>query len=198
MPAKSSALLFAFLRAINVGGRVVKMVDLKKLFESLKFTNVETYIASGNVIFQDSGRGTRDSGLGTRDSGTALQAIEARLRAALLKKFKYDHTPFVRTHTDLHAIAKYQPFGKAVVAKATGVYVGFLGDAPDASRKKEIIALGNDADHFHVHDREVYWASEIGSGQSKISPKVLERAAGGPVTLRNVRTVLALADKYPL
>ena len=182
--AKTSALLFAFLRAINVGGRIVKMADLKKVFESLRFTNVETYIASGNVVFRAAEHG--------------LRVMEERIRAAMVKKFKYDHDAFVRTHDELHAIAKYQPFGKAAVAKAKGVYVGFLGTAPDAAQQKAIVALRNDVDEFHVHDREVYWVSQIGSGQSKVSPKILERAAGGPITLRNVKTVLALADKYPL
>lgn len=43
---------FAFLRAINVGGHVVKMDRLRQVFESLAFSNVETFIASGNVIFE--------------------------------------------------------------------------------------------------------------------------------------------------
>ena len=42
----------AFLRAINVGGHTVKMDVLRQLFESLGFANVETFIASGNVIFE--------------------------------------------------------------------------------------------------------------------------------------------------
>ena len=40
---------FAFLRAINVGGHTVKMDHLRDIFESLGFSNVETFIASGNV-----------------------------------------------------------------------------------------------------------------------------------------------------
>ncbi len=48
--------LVAFLRAINVGGHVVKMDELRRLFEKLGFTNVETFIASGNVIFTSSSK----------------------------------------------------------------------------------------------------------------------------------------------
>jgi uncharacterized protein (DUF1697 family) len=44
----------AFLRAINVGGHIVKMDYLRSLFEELGFTNVETFIASGNVVFDSS------------------------------------------------------------------------------------------------------------------------------------------------
>ena len=49
----------AFLRAINVGGRRVKMHHLRELFESLGFSNVETFIASGNVIFDSPAEDTR-------------------------------------------------------------------------------------------------------------------------------------------
>ena len=41
----------AFLRGINVGGHRVSMADLRDVFTSLKFGNVDTFIASGNVIF---------------------------------------------------------------------------------------------------------------------------------------------------
>jgi uncharacterized protein (DUF1697 family) len=182
--AKASTRLFAFLRAINVGGRIVKMADLKALLESLKFTNVETYIASGNVVFEA--------------NGLRPEAVELKLGPALIARFKYDHTPFVRTHAALHAIATHRAFSKASLAKARGVYVGLLGGAPNAANRKAIEALSGADEELHVHGSEVYWASKIGSGQSKVSPKVLERAAGGPVTLRNVKTVLALAEKYPL
>ena len=46
------SLYVAFLRAINIGGHTVKMDDLRQLFESLQFTGVETFIASGNVVFE--------------------------------------------------------------------------------------------------------------------------------------------------
>jgi uncharacterized protein (DUF1697 family) len=51
--------LIAFLRAINVGGHVVKMEALRRIFESLDFADVETFIASGNVIFSARGAGLR-------------------------------------------------------------------------------------------------------------------------------------------
>lgn len=183
--------LFAFLRAINVGGRVVKMADLKKVFGALGFTNVETYIASGNVIFEA-------SGLGPRAAGSKLQALEEKITAALLKKFKYDHTAFVRTHDEVHTIAVYAPFTKAELAKGKPPYVGFVLAAPDAARKKAISALCSDIDDFRVHGREVYWLSRTGMGESRISKATFEKAMGGPVTWRNMNTVRALAEKYPL
>ena len=49
----------AFLRAINVGGHLVKMDYLRTLFEALGFENVETFIASGNVIFDSKSKNTQ-------------------------------------------------------------------------------------------------------------------------------------------
>ncbi len=49
----------ALLRAINVGGHTVKMDHLRRLFEALGFTNVETFIASGNVIFDSTSKSTK-------------------------------------------------------------------------------------------------------------------------------------------
>jgi uncharacterized protein (DUF1697 family) len=177
-------MLFAFLRAINVGGRVVKMAALKKVFESLGYRNVETYIASGNVIFQASGQ--------------RPQAAEKKITAALLEKFKYDHTAFVRTHAEVHAIAAYAPFTKAELAKGKPPYVGFIAAEPDAARKQAIAALCSDIDEFRAHGREVYWLSRTGMGESRITKAMFERAMGGPITWRSVNTVRALAEKYPL
>ncbi|HKS05156.1 MAG TPA: DUF1697 domain-containing protein [Gemmatimonadaceae bacterium] len=182
--------LFAFLRAINVGGRVVKMVDLKKVFVSLGLEDVETYIASGNVVF-------RVRGSGDRVPDAARRALENKITAALVKKFKYDHTAFVRTHDEVSAIANYEPFGKAAVAKAKSMNVGFVADAPSVAQKKAILALGTAVDEFHVHGRELYWLAGGGVGKADIPKAKFERAIGGPVTWRNVKTVRGLMEKYP-
>ena len=73
----------AFLRAVNVGGRVVKMPVLKKAFESLQLSNVETFIASGNVVFETA----------ASDVLKVERKIEARLREAL----GYEVTTMVRS-----------------------------------------------------------------------------------------------------
>ncbi|MBK7317116.1 MAG: DUF1697 domain-containing protein [Anaerolineales bacterium] len=64
---------FTFLRAINVGGHTVKMDVLRQLFESLGFSNVETFIASGNVIFEAK----------TADGKSLEKKIEKALKEAL-------------------------------------------------------------------------------------------------------------------
>ena len=87
----------ALLRAINVGrGRSVRMDILRRLFESLGLSNVEMFIASGNVVFD-----TR-----TNSSRALQEKIEKRLRAAL----GYEVDVFIRTAAELIAIANYDHF----------------------------------------------------------------------------------------
>ena len=93
----------AFLRAINVGGHVVKMDALRGLFESLGFSNVETFIASGNVLFE------------TNLNGNLEKKIESKLREAL----GYDVATFIRTDAELKAIANYKAFAQSQLDAAT-------------------------------------------------------------------------------
>src|SRR5438874_9114515 len=85
----------AFLRAINVGGRTIKMETLRQHFEALGLTKVETFINSGNVIFEARAAKT----------GNLEKKIEAQLRQMM----GYDVAAFVRTPAELAAIAAYQP-----------------------------------------------------------------------------------------
>ena len=83
----------AFLRAVNVGGRrLVKMQDLKKAFESLPVKNVETFIASGNVIFDAS----------VKDPAALERKTEKCLRAAL----GYDVGTYIRSIDEVAGIAR--------------------------------------------------------------------------------------------
>src|SRR3712207_154861 len=89
----------ALLRAINVGGRIVKMDHLRSLFASIGFSGVETFIASGNVIFE------------APDCDAA--ALEQRIEAHLHQALGYEVATFIRTDSELAAVARYQPFEQA-------------------------------------------------------------------------------------
>lgn len=88
--------LVAFLRAINAGrGRAVKMGLLRRVFESLGFCEVTTFIASGNVVFDT----------GARDVKMLEKKIERKLRQALA----YDVAVFIRSAIELRQIATFGP-----------------------------------------------------------------------------------------
>jgi len=95
----------AFLRAINVGGRIVKMDALRKIFSDMGFTSVETFIASGNVIFEAS-----ESDLQVMVGLADMTALESWIEDHLHEALGYTVKTFVRTPASLEEIAGYRPF----------------------------------------------------------------------------------------
>ena len=173
----------AFLRAINVGGHTVKMDQLRRLFEALGFANVETFIASGNVIF-------------TSPSKSA-KALEQKIEKHLHESLGYEVATFIRTTAELAAIAQYQPFSAAELNdKGNKLYLAFTADPPSAAAKQKLLASANETDAFHIHSREVYWLCRTQFHESKFSGALLEKILGMPATVRNSTTVQKMAAKY--
>ena len=172
----------AFLRAINVGGRFVKMERLRELFVELGYPDAATFIASGNVIFD-----------GRRAKPERIErAIERHLAAAL----GYEVATFVRTPAELAAVARYRPFGAEEPETEGGLYVGFFGAPIDAGRRRAVAALASDANLLHLHGREIYWLRRERTMQTISLGTKLERALGTPATFRNVTTVRKLVELY--
>jgi uncharacterized protein (DUF1697 family) len=173
---------FAFLRAINVGGHTVKMDHLRQLFESLGFSGVETFIASGNVIF--------DAKL------TEPRILETKIEAGLKEPLGYEVATFIRTGAELADIAAYKPFKQSAMDTAAALNIALLAEGIDDSSVRMLMALRSDIDDFHVHQREVYWLCLKKQSESTFSNAVLERTLGRPSTLRGVNTIRKIAEKY--
>ena len=173
----------AFLRAINVGGHVVKMETLRDLFSALGFKNVETFIASGNVVFE------------SRTSPTAQ--LEKKIEASLEAALGYPVATFLRTHSELQSIAAHQPFSPEAMKEARTQAVGFLTTPLSPAAVKSLMSLKTDLDDFHVNGRELYWCSRAKQSESTFSNRVCERAIQCQTTFRNRNTVARLAAKYP-
>jgi len=171
-----------FLRAINVGGHNVKMDHLRQIFESFGFANVETFIASGNVVFESSAKKTA--------------ALEAKIATGLGKELGYEVATFIRTPTELANIASYKPFPPAELKAAVALNIAFLAEALDAKAKQKLMTYKTDIDNFAVHEREIYWSCLKKQSDSTFSNAVLERALGIKATLRGVNTVQKMAARY--
>jgi uncharacterized protein (DUF1697 family) len=176
--------LVAFLRAINVGGRVVPMTELRRLFLGAGLSDVETFIASGNVVFQT----------GARD----IAALERRIESHLQRALGYAVSTFVRTEEEVAAIARYEPFQARELASAQTLVVGFFAKPLTPARRKIVSGLQTDVDMLHVRGREVYWLSRQRQSESKFSNAVLEKTLGVPSTLRGVTTIRKLVEKFAL
>ena len=181
-PSPSLGRHIAFLRAINVGGHTVKMDALRRHFESLGFSNVETFIASGNVIFESS----------SENSKSLETSIENKLRDAL----GYEVVTFLRTDAELAEVADYKPFRKPDLEAATALNVAFLKEPLDDASTKKLMSLKTDIDDFHVHGREIYWLCRKKQSESTFSNAALEKALGVKSTLRGVNTIQKMAAKY--
>jgi len=170
----------AFLRAINVGGHVVKMDKLRELFESLKLANVETFIASGNVIFDAAVKDTA--------------ALERRIETHLERALGYEVGTFIRSVEDVAAVATYEAFAPDPRMQVLSVI--FLRAPLSRSAQDSLMTCCTDVDDFHVHGREAYWLCRTRTSDSKINGPRLGKAIGGPSTVRNITTVRKLAEKY--
>jgi uncharacterized protein (DUF1697 family) len=173
----------AFLRAINVGGHTVRMETLRDLFTAHGFANVETFIASGNVIFESR----------LKADPRVEKEIERRLESAL----GYGVATFVRSDAEVRAISCYQAFSNAALKDSQSLNIGFLRDPLNPSALKALMSLKTPIDDFHVHGRELYWLCRKKQSESTFSNKVFERAIQGTATFRSASTIAKLAAKYP-
>ena len=171
---------FAFLRAINVGGRRVAMDELRRVFQSLGFSSVEPFIARGNVVFEADGR----------TSAALEDEIEAALRAAL----GYEVTTFIRTGAELAAVASREPFGRE--EEGAALNIAFLKETPGRDAAQKLRALKTDVDDFRLVGREVYWLCRTRQSESAFSNAVLEKTLGLRSTMRGAATVRKLASRY--
>jgi uncharacterized protein (DUF1697 family) len=173
----------AFLRAVNVGGHIVKMDQLRQLFGTLGFSNVETFIASGNVVFDSNSKSTK--------------TLERKIESLLRETLGYRVATFVRSTSELANIAQYKPFDDSELdADGNALYIAFTTDEPSTESKQKLLTFITEVDDFQVYGREVYWLSRKKISESKFSGAQLERTLGMPATIRNANTVKRLAAKY--
>ena len=172
----------AFLRAINVGGHTVKMETLRELFSTLGFSNVETFIASGNVIFESTAEPDR--------------VLETKIEKLLESELGYAVGTFVRTAGEVRAISVYKPFSEQTLQAAQALNVAFLHEPLSPKAVDTVMGFRTDIDEFHVQGREVYWLCRTRQSDSKFINRPFERAIGSPATFRSAKTIARLAAKY--
>ncbi|MDQ6808296.1 MAG: DUF1697 domain-containing protein [Verrucomicrobiota bacterium] len=174
----------AFLRAINVGSHVIKMERLRDIFVGINLRGVETFIASGNVIFE---------------SPEKALALEKKLEAELQRALGYAVATFLRSEADLRTLASRTPFPTDEIdGGANVVYIAFLQRRPDVELTAKLMARRNDVDDFHVVGRAVYWLQRRARGDSQVSGAQLEKILRRAATIRNVTTVNRLVAKLDL
>jgi uncharacterized protein (DUF1697 family) len=171
----------AFLRAVNLAGkRKVAMSALRVAVEKAGFTDVATYLQSGNVLAV--------SRLGS--PARVGSAIEDAIRAA----FALDVDVAVRSAGQLARISRAHPLAGARVDPKS-LHVGFLKAKPSAAAAKGLGGLDFGRDQFILRATELYLSYPDGVGRSKMTNAAFERVLGTPVTVRNWRVTTDLAER---
>lgn len=181
MPKKSAAVRsVAFLRGINVGGHRVAMAELKRHFEALKFANVSTFIASGNVIFEAPPQ--------------ERAALERRIEVGLEQALGYAAPTFVRSAAEVASVAGFQPFGNNVEVGHT-LHVLFLRTPPDAAWARSLPNFRTEKDDFRLEGSELFWHCRGKSLETQADWRALNKTLGAPTTARNITMLRKLAAK---
>ena len=168
----------AFLRAVNLGKRTVKMPRLVELARGLGYDDVWTHINSGNVVFEASG---------------SRATLERQLETALEGDLGFEVTTFVRTVAELRRTLALDPFP---VAPGDTYFVTFLKDNPATPKAKALEALSNDFDTVVVKGRDVHWRMHGKSTDSKLTTRAWDNLVGHHrSTSRNTNMLRKLLDK---
>lgn len=174
----------AFLRGMNVGGRRIHMADLREHFTALGLANVETYIASGNVIFEATKK-------------ESIPALSKRIEQHLESTLGYAVQTFLRTPADLAAIVAHTPFPVAdMVAPGHRVHVGFLGEPLTKVVARQLESTVTAMDALSGQGTEIYWLCRGPTTESLVSWPSVEKIVQQPMTMRNMNTVRKLAIKF--
>jgi uncharacterized protein (DUF1697 family) len=162
----------ALLRGINLGKRRVTNARLGELFELAGCTNVSTFQAAGNVLFED--------GPGVEVIGTTLE-----------EGLGFAVAVYLRTATEMARIATAPPFHDVHPQKPASLLVTFFaGKVP-----KAVEAASNDVDVLRADGRELYWLAGNGVANTTLDWRPVEKQLPDPGTNRNITTVRALAAK---
>lgn len=167
----------AFLRAVNVGKRQVKMERLRAVVEELGYGDARTHIASGNVAFDATGGGA---------------AIERKLEPALAAAFGFEIPTFVRTLAEVEQAVDASPFE---VPAGHTYLVAFLRKKPSAAQARAVAALTSPADELVIRGREIHWHIAGKSMDTATKPAQWDKTGIGPLTTRNITMLRKLVAK---
>ena len=169
----------ALLRAVNVGGRMVAMAELKALAAAMGLGDPRTLLQSGNLAFQAA-------------TGTDT-ALEARLEIAIHERLGVRTDVHVRDEKALSDIIARNPFPGEAERDPGHLLVMFLKSAPQAAAVEALQAAIKGRETVRAVGRQAYIVYPDGVGRSKLTNAVIERHIGGLGTGRNWNTVLKLA-----
>lgn len=169
----------AFLRAVNVGGRTVKMSELAAKVAATGFGNVRTFIASGNVLFDA--------------PGADPDRHARKLEQALVDWLGFPVAVMARTLPQLEAMVEANPFKGELRERDAKLYVSFLWEPPKVALELPMLLPKEGLKLFRIDGREAYGIStRLAEGKHGVPN--FEKLIGVPVTTRNWNTVRRIIE----
>lgn len=176
------AIYIGLLRGINVGGKnKIKMAELRKVLEEAGFSKVQTYIQSGNILFE---------------SCEDKERLQDKLQQLIESAFGFSVSVILRTAEEFQYTLAQLPFSEKEISEREAasttecVYVAFLLDKP-LEEKIDLLHKIKGEDQFHMMDREIYLLFQNSIRNSKLAMNL--QKLNVPATVRNWKTVTKLA-----
>lgn len=172
----------SILRGINVNGaRKIPMAALKLALENAGFQNVQTYIQSGNVVFDS--------------AETDYHKLEVKIQAIIAETFCFTDVPvIVRENSEWAGSISNNPFLKEANPDLEKLHLTFLKEQPSAENLETIRNLEFLPDRFQIIEKDIFVYCENGYGRSKITNDFFEKKLKVQATTRNWKTVMKLHE----
>ncbi len=171
----------AMLRGVNVTGHnSIKMEQLRGLCNRLGFQKAETYVQSGNIVFQ------------AKMENPAV--LSKRIGESILDSFGIETPVIIRTSNEVENVVANNPFLKEKDVDSSKLHVTFLSERAQKNSLKRLEELATSQDRFYAASREIYLYCPGGYGRTKLSNNAIEKALSVTATTRNWKTTNALFE----
>lgn len=171
----------AILRGINVSGsKMIKMDDLKLSMKELNFQNIETYIQSGNLVFEN--------------AKMEQQKLALLITDIIRKNFGFNVPVIVKSADELIAVSNHNPFTIKRNESIDKLHVTFFQEEPEKELKDKLVGIKSDDDEFILIGNVVYLFCPNGYGRTKLTNNFFEEKLKISATTRNWKTVIKLAE----
>jgi uncharacterized protein (DUF1697 family) len=175
------AVVISMLRAVNLAGHHrIKMDALRELYTSLKLRHPETYVQSGNVIFE------------TQERDLERQA--KRIERAIEKEFGFHADVIVRTPAQMRDVVARNPFAKRRDIEPGKLIVTFLAGDPGEPAREAVRKVKIGPEELRIEGRELYVYFPDGMGRSKLPVAAISRMLKVPGTARNWNSVTKMLE----
>lgn len=169
------------LRGINVSGKhPIRMAELRELLDKHSFINVQTYIQSGNILFEY--------------KKEPDNVIAKTISLLIKERYGYEINAFVKTFAELQKIIHENPFNDVSEAVFNKLMVVFLNQFPESEKIDLLSTIKSESEIYKIKSDVIYLFCKNGYGNAKINNNFLEAKLRVSATTRNWKTVLKLGE----